>query len=155
MILQNIRRNNLDAQPQPQPHHPRRIRLFRERNNELDRVTPIEFFQATRLYPHQYRQLHNILEPHLTPSIPTNHAIPSHIKLQSSLCYLSTGDNLRSSARGYGMSNASQSRHLNSTLNAIIAEVRLQIKTNPDPPVSTLLLLSLTQIHFCSYVIFT
>ena len=38
-VLQNIRKNNEDAQL------PRRIRPFRERNNELDRVTPKEFFQ--------------------------------------------------------------------------------------------------------------
>ena len=45
-VLQNIRKNNEDAQLEvQQPQLPRRIRLFRERNNELDRVTPKEFFQ--------------------------------------------------------------------------------------------------------------
>ena len=45
-VLQNIRKNNEDAQLEvQQPQLPRRISLFRERNNELDRVTPKEFFQ--------------------------------------------------------------------------------------------------------------
>ena len=126
LVIRNNRViNNPEPQhqlPQPQPQQ-NRIRLYRPRNNDLDKVTPKEFFQATRLYPHQYQRLHNILEPHLTPTIPTNNAIPSHTRLQSALSYLSTGDNLRSSARGYGMSNASQSRHLHNTLNAVIAEV--------------------------------
>lgn len=107
-------------------HPPRQappIRLFRERVNDLDKLSVNEFFQNTRLYPFQYRQLHHLLEHHLIPKVPTNNAISSHTKLQSALGFLMSGDNLRGNGRSFGISNSSQSRHLQAVVDAILEEV--------------------------------
>ena len=98
-------------------------RLFRERVDDLDKVTGAEFFQHTRMYPAHYRELHDMLLPHISPRVPTNNAIPSNTRLQGALSYLTSGDNLRSSGKAHGVSTASASRHLTSTVDAIMAEV--------------------------------
>lgn len=119
-----------NAQQLQHKHHPNPVNLIifiQPGVNKLVNITPREFYPAKHLYPHQYHELHSILEPFLTQPIPTNKAISSNTKIQAALCYLATGDNLTSSVRSCGMSNASQLQHLNATPNALICEVIIKV----------------------------
>ena len=99
------------------------VRHYGERRDDLDRCTENEFRQRTRLNYAAYTELFRLVEPDITPVIPTNNAIPAHTRLQMTLRFMAQGPMYLSNCDIYGVSKASMSRHINSVFAAICSKV--------------------------------
>ena len=106
---------------------PRRPPVIQIRRNDLDRVTEGEFQSRTRLNFQAYRELHAIVEPQIAPKSFTNHAIPTHTRLQMALRYMAQGPMYLSNCDIYGVSKSSMSRHINGVFEAVTAKVSLTV----------------------------
>ena len=112
---------NFDDPARPQI----RLPVIQRRRNDLDAVTEREFQSRTRLNFQAYCELHAIIEPHITPKSMTNHAIPSHTRLQMALRYMAQGPMYLSNCDIYGVSKASISRHINCVFDAVTTKVNI------------------------------
>lgn len=102
----------------------RRQRVYYSRRDDLEKLTADEFTEKVRLPPHVYRSLYHSIEHTITPKSNANHAISANTRLQATLRFLAQGSMYSTNCDAYGISKASMSRHITSTVEAICGEVR-------------------------------